>query len=99
MSAKSKPVAKKVCFPVLQLRLDLMNFVITGPTTSTLTITKQKAQSGVVNAAGDQAVAAATQCQTDTFSVTNPGGATPPTICGINTGEHSERRKECTIVL
>ena len=26
---------------------------------------------------------------TDTFVVTSPSGQTPPTICGINTGEHS----------
>jgi hypothetical protein len=29
-------------------------------------------------------------CLTDTFSVTNPGGNAPPTICGINTGYHSK---------
>ena len=27
-------------------------------------------------------------CQTDTLTVTNPGGSTPPTICGYNTGQH-----------
>ena len=27
---------------------------------------------------------------TDTFSVNNPGGSTPPIICGTNTGEHSK---------
>ena len=27
-------------------------------------------------------------CQTDTLTVSNPGGATPPTICGYNTGQH-----------
>ncbi len=40
-------------------------------------------KSGVLNAA------ARGQCLTDTFVVTNPGGITPPTICGTNTGEHS----------
>ena len=34
-------------------------------------------------------VTTATQCLTDTFSVTNPSGITHPSICGINTGEHS----------
>jgi hypothetical protein len=34
--------------------------------------------------------AQATQCLTDTFSVTNPSGLTPPSICGTNTGEHSK---------
>ena len=27
-------------------------------------------------------------CQTDTLTVTNPGGVVPPTICGYNTGQH-----------
>ena len=32
----------------------------------------------------------ATQCATDVFSVSNPGGASsPPTICGSNSDEHS----------
>ena len=30
----------------------------------------------------------ASQCLTDTFSVTNPGGPAPPVICGTNTGKH-----------
>ena len=29
------------------------------------------------------------QCLLDTFSVTSPGNPTPPVICGVNTGEHS----------
>ena len=36
-----------------------------------------------------KAVASATQCLTDTFSVTNSGGFGPSSICGTNTGEHS----------
>ena len=32
----------------------------------------------------------ATQCQTDTFSLTGPAGSVPPVICGTNTGEHSK---------
>ena len=27
-------------------------------------------------------------CTTDTLTITNPGGAVPPIICGINTGQH-----------
>ena len=27
-------------------------------------------------------------CNTDTLTVTNPGGAIPPKICGYNTGQH-----------
>ena len=33
------------------------------------------------------------QCRTDTFSVTNPGGISPPTICGKNQGRHSKLLK------
>jgi hypothetical protein len=32
----------------------------------------------------------ATNCLTDTFTVTGSGGATPPVICGTNTGYHSK---------
>ena len=39
-------------------------------------------------------VTTATQCLTDTFSVTNPSGITHPSICGINTGEHSNTFQE-----
>jgi hypothetical protein len=35
-------------------------------------------------------VTSASRCDVDFFSVTNPGGPTPPTICGQNSGEHSE---------
>ena len=27
-------------------------------------------------------------CNTDTLTVSNPGGSVPPTICGLNTGQH-----------
>lgn len=40
--------------------------------------------------AGGQDISTATQCIIDRFSVTNPGGNAPPTICGSNTGQHSE---------
>ena len=33
------------------------------------------------------------QCLDDTFSVTNPGGISPPTICGKNQGRHSKLLK------
>jgi len=28
------------------------------------------------------------KCTTDVVSITNPGGKAPPTICGVNTGQH-----------
>ena len=33
------------------------------------------------------------QCLTDTFTVTSPGSATPPVICGLNDGQHSNYPK------
>ncbi len=34
-------------------------------------------------------VTQATQCLTDTFTVTAPGNNAPPSICGSNSGDHS----------
>ena len=42
---------------------------------------------GAVNVGGELA-SLASQCLTDSFSVTNPGGGTNPVLCGTNTGEH-----------
>ncbi len=75
-----------------QLRLDLLPFVISGPTTVTLSVTKRVKNSGTIGEAGTIPASAFTQCLTDTFSVTNPNGFSPPTICGTNSGEHSKSR-------
>ncbi len=45
---------------------------------------------GSVATAAGKKVSTATQCQTDTFSLTGPSGSVPPVICGTNTGEHSK---------
>eukprot|EP00096_Caligus_rogercresseyi_P007893 TRINITY_DN26032_c0_g1_i1.p1 TRINITY_DN26032_c0_g1~~TRINITY_DN26032_c0_g1_i1.p1 ORF type:complete len:403 (+),score=38.83 TRINITY_DN26032_c0_g1_i1:23-1210(+) len=71
---------------VCQLRLDFQSFMIAGP--STLTDTIGKSAFGIVAAMGEVEVSDQTQCNMDNFSVTNPGGTTPPVICGLNTGEH-----------
>ena len=39
------------------------------------------------------------QCQTDQFSVTNPGNNAPPVICGTNSGEHSMLPKNISVTL
>ncbi len=80
-------------FCYLQLRLDFTNFVITGPQTSSISVVKTT--KGEVDAAG-VAQSLASQCLTDTFSVTS-GGTTPPVICGTNTGEHSKIFHEGTV--
>jgi len=66
---------------VCQLRLDFETFAMSNPVTATtITIGPTTAAAGTGNSLG--------QCQTDTFTVTNPGGNAPPVICGTNTGEH-----------
>ena len=74
-----------------QLRLDFNMFAITGPSTETNSefdaLNGQIASSG--SAAGKKA-SFNTVCEIDWFSVSNPGGTTPPVICGTNTGKHSE---------
>ena len=72
-------------FTSRQLRLDFTNFEITGPQTSSISVVKTT--KGELDAAG-AAQSLASQCLTDTFTVTS-GGITPPVICGTNTGEHS----------
>merc|ERR1711963_276134 len=75
------PCSNNIC----QLRLDFETFVITGPSTDTTSVTK--ILNGAPNDAGGGAATFATQCLTDTFSVTNSQNNNP-VICGTNTGEH-----------
>merc|ERR1712008_623962 len=75
------PCSTTIC----QLRLDFITHVITGP--STLTVSATKVLNGAVNAGGVPA-SLASECLTDSFSVTNPGGGSNPVLCGTNTGEH-----------
>ncbi len=91
-------IIDKYC--ILQLRLDFDTFVISGPSTSTQTVTYRRPNGGgtTVNAGGTAGVQETaknpmtefTQCLTDSFSVTNPSGINPPVICGTNSGEHSK---------
>lgn len=66
---------------ICQLRLDFNTFLISGPSTSSLTV-------GKLIAATEYTLRGT--CQTDRFSVTSPGNPTPPVICGSNAGEHSK---------
>ena len=75
--------------------MDFSSFVIAGP--NTLTATVSKMVNGVIGAGG-KAFNLATQCLTDTFSVTGPSGSVPPVICGTNTGEHSEHNDNILLV-
>ncbi len=73
-----------------QLRLDFTTFVLTQPSSSLDVVTKRLALSGVQTPTGTVPVTAVGQCLTDTFSVVNPDGPSPPVICGTNSGQHSE---------
>jgi len=67
----------KASSDVCQLRLDFETFVLANPvtiTTITITTTLAATRQGT--------------CDTDSFSVTVPGGKSPPAICGVNTGQH-----------
>merc|ERR1712117_388891 len=64
---------------VCKLRIDFDTMVLTAPTTYAANPT---AASTYLHGAyiGD--------CNTDSLTVSNPGSAVPPTICGYNTGQH-----------
>ena len=66
---------------------------ILGPTDSTVPI-GTLLNGMLVNQQANQNVVASTRCVNDRFQVTNPGGVSPPVICGQNTGEHSKYMDE-----
>ena len=71
--------------------MDFDTFVITGPSTNSITVAKQT--HGIVdqgNAAG-KLISTATQCLTDTFTVS--GVSSVPILCGTLTGEHSKYKE------
>jgi hypothetical protein len=71
-----------------QIRIDFSTFAITGPNTVTTSFGYEVGGS-IAGDAGKK-ISTATQCQTDTFSLTGPAGSVPPVICGTNTGEHGK---------
>ncbi len=84
--------AKNACisqFSLFQLRLDFDNFVITGPSESSEGVTTLLKNTGGLGVGGTVPVAARGQCLTDSFSVSNPSGQSPPVICGTNSDQHS----------
>ena len=85
---KLRLLLKFLCdFVFFQIRIDFSNFVITGP--NTITVSNGYEVGGSSATLAGKKISSATQCQTDTFSLTGPAGSVPPVICGTNTGEHS----------
>ena len=66
--------------------MDFNTFVITGP--STLTASVVKTVGGSIAPGGAVPMSSATQCLTDTFTITGVPGGSPPVICGTNNGYH-----------
>jgi hypothetical protein len=70
---------------VCQVRLDFDTFVITGPSTNTLSVGKELGGGIVPAAAAGKGFSYQGQCLTDAFVV---GGTNVPTLCGTLTGDH-----------
>ena len=68
----------------LQMRLDFNSFVISGPSTVSLSIAKML--NGVLNAPTGKEVSQKSTCATDSFSVSNSPNI--PNLCGTLSGEH-----------
>jgi hypothetical protein len=66
--------------------LDFTTFVIAGPSTNTLSTALELGGTQIQGAG--VVVSPATNCLTDSFSVTGSPGGNPPMICGTNTGYH-----------
>ena len=77
--------------------MDFNTFVIAGP--STLTASVVNTVGGSVAPGGAVSSSLATQCQTDTFSITGTAGGNPPVICGTNTGYHGNLEQKNYITL
>jgi len=85
-TAPTGPCTAEICkinSNICQMRLDFTNFVITGP--STVTVSNALMTAGVVGSAG-KAVSSRGNCQTDAFTVS--GGTIVPELCGTLTGDH-----------
>jgi len=77
----------KLSSAICQIRLDLDTFIITGPSTATVTSTLMVELAGMVRAGnGGKKVTQRTNCATDTFSIGN--APSMPVVCGTLTGEH-----------
>ena len=84
-------IVKYLFVSSLQIRIDFNTFVITGPSTAVASVGFEV--NGNLAFAAGKTVSAATQCLTDIFTLTAPGGYVPPVICGTNSGQHGNALK------
>ena len=78
--------------------MDFEQFVISGPSTVNTVIGGALANTVIAGPIANlRPVTNRGRCLTDTFSVTSPDGRAPSTICGTNSGEHSELSM-CTLI-
>lgn len=75
---------------ICQIRLDFQTFVISGPSTDTVS-TRGKRVNGTPSASSGVAFADASKCLTDIFTISNQ--RTVPELCGTNTGYHGKSKK------
>merc|ERR1711997_72702 len=73
---------------IVQLRLDFITFNINGPATTLTSVGKTIVGSLSQTSAEGQESTLQSRCLTDVFSISNPGGPSPPKICGYNADTH-----------
>jgi len=76
------PCVYKICkrsADICKLRIDFESFTI-----ATATAFTTNAADGLAQLYG----LAAGKCDSDVLTISNPGGPSPPKICGVNTGQH-----------
>ena len=72
------------------MRLDFITFAILGPSTADVSV--GKTLMGALDATNTAGMASTleSRCLDDVFAISNPGGPSPPKICGYNSDTHSK---------
>ena len=75
---------------IVQLRLDFETFNIAGPSNTDIQVKTVSNNVIADTSTGGTDSNLATVCLDDAFTVSNPGGQSPPVICGNNNDMHSK---------
>ncbi|CAB4061610.1 unnamed protein product [Lepeophtheirus salmonis] len=78
------PCGANIC----QLRLDFISFAILPPDNGNSGVIGRILNGAPTSKANGLEVTSSTRCNSESFSVSNPSGTTPPVICGMNDGYH-----------